>query len=290
MAGRSVLNSVAMSQTPESMRQAMAGYVHAVHQAYLDAASGLPPAEQARLPLLAAGDVTVLAVGARNLHVIATTEALPAPQGQEVEISDALGPLAWRLRFFDPVIVPALGLVDETAEPAARADPRRARRAHGGVPPVGAAGRRPHGAPRAARRHRAGARARRRPPRLRQHRRARAGPRGPGVGDARRLRGGAAGRAAPAGSRDRPQRRRPRGDGRARRRPGRGAPCAARRPARRCARERRGARGAPPALDALERPQRRTPAQGVLPRQPRDRRHRAVAGAWASARAPRTDC
>lgn len=117
MAGRTVLNSVAMSQTPESMRQAMAGYVHAVHQAYLDAAMGLPPAEQARLPLLAAGEVTVLAVGARNLHVIATTEALPAPQGQEVELADTLGPLTWRLRFFDPVIVPALGLVDESAEP-----------------------------------------------------------------------------------------------------------------------------------------------------------------------------
>ena len=95
----------------------MADYVRAVHQAYLDAAAGLPPAEQARLPLLAAGDVTVLAVGARNLHVIATTEALPAPQGQEVEFADELGPLAWRLRFFDPVIVPALGLVDETTEP-----------------------------------------------------------------------------------------------------------------------------------------------------------------------------
>jgi hypothetical protein len=117
MAGRPVLNSVAMSQTPESMREAMAGYVHAVHQAYLDAAVGLPPAEQARLPLLAAGDVTVLAVGARNLHVIATTEALPAPQGQEVEVTDTLGPLTWRLRFFDPVIVPALGLVDESIDP-----------------------------------------------------------------------------------------------------------------------------------------------------------------------------
>ncbi len=99
------------------MRQAMADYVRAVHQAYLDAAAALPPAEQARLPLLAAADVTVLAVGARNLHVIATTEALPAPQGQEVELTDALGPLTWRLRFFDPVIVPALGLIDETAGP-----------------------------------------------------------------------------------------------------------------------------------------------------------------------------
>ncbi len=119
MAGRAVIRFPAMSPTPapEAMRQAMADYVRAVHQAYLDAAVSLPPAEQARLPLLAAGDVNVLAVGARNLHIIATTEALPAPQGQEVEIADSLGPLAWRLRFFDPVIVPALGLVDETSAP-----------------------------------------------------------------------------------------------------------------------------------------------------------------------------
>jgi hypothetical protein len=99
------------------MRQAMADYVRAVHQAYLDAAASLPPAEQSRLPLLAAADVTVLAVGARNLHVVATTETLPAPQGQEVELTDTLGPLTWRLRFFDPVIVPALGLIDESTEP-----------------------------------------------------------------------------------------------------------------------------------------------------------------------------
>jgi hypothetical protein len=117
MAGRTVLGSLAMSQSPESMRQAMADYVRAVHQAYVDAAVALPPAEQARLPLLAATDVTVLAVGARNLHVIATTESLPAPQGPEIEVTDSLGPLTWRLRFFDPVIVPALGMIDETAGP-----------------------------------------------------------------------------------------------------------------------------------------------------------------------------
>lgn len=133
MAGRAVLDSVAMSQiptheagsprSPEAMRQAMADYVRAVHQAYLHAAAGLPPAERARLPLQAAGEVTVLAVGARNLHVIGTTEALPAPRGQEVELIDTLGPLTWRLRFFDAVIVPALGLVDETSE----AQPQRIR-------------------------------------------------------------------------------------------------------------------------------------------------------------------
>ena len=105
--------------SPDAMRRAMADYVRSVHQAYLDAAALLPVAEQARLPLLAAapGSVTVLAVGARNLHVLATTEALPAPAGPEVELADDLPGLSWRLRFFDPVIVPGLGLIDEATQP-----------------------------------------------------------------------------------------------------------------------------------------------------------------------------
>lgn len=102
------------SASPEAMRTAMADYVRAVHQAYLDASATLAPADRARLPLVAAGEVTVLAIGARNLHVLATTEALPAPRGQEVELEGAIEDLRWRLRFFDPVVVPALGLVDES--------------------------------------------------------------------------------------------------------------------------------------------------------------------------------
>ncbi len=127
MAGRAVLASGAMSETPppvptappspEAMRQAMADYVRAVHQAYLDAAAPLPPAERARLPLVAAGRVTVLAVAARNLHVLATVESLPAPVGQEVQLADAVGDVTWDLRFFDPVVEPSLGLVDESVEP-----------------------------------------------------------------------------------------------------------------------------------------------------------------------------
>lgn len=106
-----------MTPTPEDMRQAMADYVRAVHQAYLDAAALLPPAERARLPLLAQGRLTVLAVGTRNLHVLGTVEALPAPTGQEVQIHDRLDDLEWTLRFYDPVIVPALGLIDESEQP-----------------------------------------------------------------------------------------------------------------------------------------------------------------------------
>ncbi len=37
--------------TPEQMRSAMADYVRAIHQAYLDAANPLPPADRGRLPL-----------------------------------------------------------------------------------------------------------------------------------------------------------------------------------------------------------------------------------------------
>lgn len=100
---------------PEAMRQAMADYVRSLHQAYLDAVATLPPAERARLPLIAAGQITVAAAGVRNLHVIGTVEDLPAPRGPEVEVTDSLDDLAWTLRFFDPVVAPPLGIIDESA-------------------------------------------------------------------------------------------------------------------------------------------------------------------------------
>lgn len=99
------------------MRQAMADYVRALHEAYVDAVATLPPAERGRLPLLAAGRITVAAVGVRHLHVIGTVEALPSPRGPEVEIEDSLDDIAWALRFFDPVVAPALGLIDESDGP-----------------------------------------------------------------------------------------------------------------------------------------------------------------------------
>jgi hypothetical protein len=100
------------------MRQAMADFVAAVHEAYLAQARLLPPAAQARLPLLQAQRLTVAAAGARNLHVIGTAESFPAPVGQEVEVSGAADGLTWELRFFDPVVLPVLGLVAETDGPA----------------------------------------------------------------------------------------------------------------------------------------------------------------------------
>lgn len=103
---------------PMAMRRAVAGYVDGIHRAYLQQAATFPPAVQGRLPLLAAGRFTVAAVGARNLHVLATGESLGPLRGQEVELGGEIEGLAWTVRFYDPVVVPALGLIDESAGPA----------------------------------------------------------------------------------------------------------------------------------------------------------------------------
>jgi hypothetical protein len=102
---------------PMEMRRAVAQYVEGIHRAYLTQAATFPPAVQGRLPLVAAGRVTVAAVGARNLHVLATTESLGPLRGQEVELPGELDAITWTVRFYDPVVVPALGLIDESAGP-----------------------------------------------------------------------------------------------------------------------------------------------------------------------------
>lgn len=102
---------------PDGMRAAMAGYVRAVHQAYLSTGAGQPPAVRARMRLLGDG-LTVVAAAARNLHVIATDEQLPPPSGAEVEVADELDGMAWSVRFLDPVVLPQLGMIDESTGPA----------------------------------------------------------------------------------------------------------------------------------------------------------------------------
>jgi hypothetical protein len=109
---------------PEDMRAQLRAYVVALHSAYLGAARLLAPAERAALPLLDAARVTVVVAAARYLHVIATTDPLPAPQGQEVAETDELDDLRWSVRFYDPVVLAELALIDERDAPAP-ADVRR---------------------------------------------------------------------------------------------------------------------------------------------------------------------
>src|SRR6266571_720770 len=70
--------------SPEDARARLRDYVRALHRAYLGGARLLAPGEHAALPLLAAPRVTVIVAAARHLHVIAATDLLPVPQGQEV--------------------------------------------------------------------------------------------------------------------------------------------------------------------------------------------------------------
>lgn len=93
------------------MRDMVREYVYAVHTTYLDHVDHLPPGERGALPLVAAGAVTVVAAAAQRLHLVATTDPLPAPRGPEVELSDQHSGVTWTLRFFDPSVLPELGLL-----------------------------------------------------------------------------------------------------------------------------------------------------------------------------------
>jgi hypothetical protein len=96
------------------MRRAMADYVRTVHRSYLSLAQVQPPALRGRMPLLGE-PFTVVAAGVQNLHVIATRERLAAPTGPEVNLEEELDGMVWNLRFYDPVVLPELGLIDESS-------------------------------------------------------------------------------------------------------------------------------------------------------------------------------
>jgi hypothetical protein len=103
------------------MRHAMANYIHAVHEAYLAAiAQASPDVDVASLPL-GTGPFTVAAVGASQLHVIATRDLTLEPDPREVSFEAAVGPLSWTVRFLDAVVLPPLGLVDDRGPGGARA-------------------------------------------------------------------------------------------------------------------------------------------------------------------------
>jgi len=95
------------------MREIVRDYVGTVHRTYLDHVHHLPPAERGALPLLRATDVTVIAAAARRLHLVATTDTLPPPQGPEVGVVDEHNGTRWTVRFFDASVLPVLGLLTE---------------------------------------------------------------------------------------------------------------------------------------------------------------------------------
>jgi hypothetical protein len=103
--------------SPEQVRAAVAGYVQEIHRAYVDQALTFTPGVRGRMPLLASGSFTVVAAAARKLHLLATTERLGPVQGPEVAVEASYRNVAWELRFFDSVVAPDLGLLDERENP-----------------------------------------------------------------------------------------------------------------------------------------------------------------------------
>ena len=189
--------------TPEQMRAAVARYVEEIHRAYVAQALTFPVAVRGRMPLLAPGPLTVAAVGARNLHVLATRDSLGPVRSPEVELSGSVEGLSWTLRFFDPVVLPELALIDESAGPAF-AEVRHALGVrtvvyHFVAEPGAGLVRAPGG----ARRHRAGGRAFRGGAGLRDDPQPGTRPGGPGGRDGRRRGGGAGPGARHAGRGDR---------------------------------------------------------------------------------------
>lgn len=102
------------------MRAAVQDYVRTVHATYLSHLRHLPPGEYAALPLVGANGLAVVAAAAQRLHLIATTDRLPAPRGPEVEVTDGYEQASWTLRFYDASVLPPLGLLADDDPGAVR--------------------------------------------------------------------------------------------------------------------------------------------------------------------------
>src|SRR5258706_588759 len=132
--------------SPEDARAQLRGYVRALHHAYLGGAGLLAPGDRAALPLLAATRVTVIVVAARPLHLIAVTDQLPPPTGQEAAerlgMHHSLRLLAAALASDDHAVADAItGDDDAAVRRAVLAAVRSARRSQSSQAASRAAGR-----------------------------------------------------------------------------------------------------------------------------------------------------
>jgi hypothetical protein len=104
--------------SPEQIREAVAGYVTEIHRAYLAQALTFRPGVRGQMTLLDGRPLTVVAAATRNLHLLATHQPMGPLQGPEVAVDSELDGLRWQLRFYDSVVTPELGLIDEREQPA----------------------------------------------------------------------------------------------------------------------------------------------------------------------------
>lgn len=99
---------------PAKMRQMLRDYIVALHGTYLGHTRHQPPGERAALPLRPGMDLTVAVAAAHGLHLVAVVGALPRVT-DEADTLDAVDGLQWTVRFYDPSVIPELGLLPEDA-------------------------------------------------------------------------------------------------------------------------------------------------------------------------------
>lgn len=116
------------ARDPGVMRRAVRDYVLGVHATYLDHVRHLPPGERAALPLVAGRPLTVAVAAARQLHLLAVTGSLPAVVDGPDDEDEHAG-VHWVVRFYDPSVLPELGLLADD-------DPAAVRRVLGVSEPV----------------------------------------------------------------------------------------------------------------------------------------------------------
>lgn len=110
------------------MRRLVRDYVQALHATYLDHVRHLPPGERAALPLAVGRQITVAVAAARQLHLIALDGPLPTVLDEPDDV-DAHGEVQWVMRFYDPSVLPELGLIADD-------DPTDVRRVLGVIAPL----------------------------------------------------------------------------------------------------------------------------------------------------------
>ena len=106
--GEAIDPAAASPAGPVAMREHLRQFVFEVHRSYLAQARDLDPRQRSQLPLIARRPFSVAVAAARQLHLIATNDDLPARREGEVAPGDELAEIGWTVRFFDSASLPEL--------------------------------------------------------------------------------------------------------------------------------------------------------------------------------------
>lgn len=105
---------------PAQIRRSVRDYLLAVHSTYLDHVRPLAPGERVALPLAPGRTLTVAAAAARQLHLVAVAGTLPRIVDEPDDV-DEYGDVRWVVRFYDPTVLPELGLLGDDDPATVRA-------------------------------------------------------------------------------------------------------------------------------------------------------------------------